>query len=77
MAARILRRKKKTAICFFCKEKKEPNYKDFETLRKHLTDRSKIIGQIRTGLCAKHQRRLSIAVKRARHLGLLPFVTRM
>jgi len=76
MASKIIRRKKRTSFCPFCKANKEPNYKDSETLKKFLTDRAKIIGESRTGLCAKHQRRLSIAVKRARHLGLLPFVTR-
>ncbi|MEJ2348090.1 MAG: 30S ribosomal protein S18 [Patescibacteria group bacterium] len=76
MASRIIRRKKKASNCPFCKSGKEPSYKDYESLKKFLTDRSKIIGEDRSGLCAKHQRRLSIAVKRARHLGLLPFVIR-
>ncbi len=59
--------------CIFCVENKEPGYKDYQTLAKLLTDRAKIIGKKRSGLCSKHQRRLSIAIKRARHLGLIPF----
>ena len=59
--------------CSFCKEGKEPDYKDFKTLAKFVTDRAKIVGRSRSGICAKHQRRLTIEIKRARHLGLLPF----
>lgn len=59
--------------CPFCKEDKDPNYKDYEILGKYISDRAKILGKSRTGLCAKHQRRLSRAIKQARHIGLLPF----
>lgn len=58
--------------CEFCKAKREPDYKNYTALEKYLTDRAKIIGKRRTGICSKHQRRLSVAIKRARHLGLLP-----
>jgi small subunit ribosomal protein S18 len=77
MKKKILRRKKKALHCPFCKEEREPDYKDYKNLEKFMTDRSKIIGENRSGLCAKHQRRLSIAIKRARHLGLLPFVSKV
>jgi len=60
--------------CPFCKNKTNPDYKDVATLEKYMSDRAKILGKDRTGLCAKHQRRLSTAMKRARHLALLPFV---
>lgn len=60
--------------CPFCKSKTDPDYKDIGTLSKYLNDRAKIQGKSRTGLCAKHQRRIGVAVKRARHLALLPFV---
>jgi len=60
--------------CPFCKNDTTPNYKDVETLQKYMSDRAKLLGKDHTGLCAKHQRRLSIAIKRARHLALLPFV---
>jgi small subunit ribosomal protein S18 len=60
--------------CPFDKNGTEPDYKDPETLMKYVSDRAKVLGKDRTGLCAKHQRRLSTAIKRARHLGLLPFI---
>ena len=50
------------------------DYKDVEHLIKFLTPHGQIVGRRRTGYCAKSQRRLKTAVKRARHLGLLPFV---
>jgi small subunit ribosomal protein S18 len=59
--------------CPFCKTDTEPDYKEYSVLAKYLTDRAKMFGKSRTGLCAKHQRRVSIAVKRARHLALLPY----
>jgi len=68
---RYSRRRK---VCAFCLEKtKTIDYKDIATLRRFLTDRGKIRSRRKTGTCAKHQRRLAIAVKRARHLALLPF----
>jgi len=66
--------KRRRKVCAFCLEKtKTIDYKDIATLRRHLTDRGKIRSRRKTGTCAKHQRRLAIAVKRARHLALLPF----
>jgi len=70
---KIPKRRKTTAACLFCKKGKEPDYKDSKALEAYLTDRAKIVGRDRSGLCSKHQRRLSVAIKRARHLGLLPF----
>jgi small subunit ribosomal protein S18 len=61
-------------VCAFCLEKTRTiDYKDVATLRRFLTDRGKIRSRRKTGTCAKHQRRLAVAVKRARHLALLPF----
>ncbi|OGC91831.1 30S ribosomal protein S18 [Candidatus Amesbacteria bacterium RIFCSPHIGHO2_02_FULL_47_9] len=60
--------------CQFCKEKKEPEYKDVATLSKYVSDRGRILGKNRTGVCAKHQRKLAKAIKRAREVALLPFV---
>jgi small subunit ribosomal protein S18 len=62
--------------CFFCKEEKTPSFTDSETLRRFLTERGKIIGRVRSGICAAHQRDLTIAIKHARHLALLPFTSR-
>lgn len=59
--------------CPYCKVDQDPDYKDYENLAKFLTDRAKILGKDRTGICAKHQKRLAIAIKRARHLALLPY----
>ncbi|MBN1811417.1 MAG: 30S ribosomal protein S18 [Anaerolineae bacterium] len=66
-------RRQKT--CFFCEEKiLSIDYKRSDLLWRFLTDRGKIRPRRQTGTCAKHQRQLSLAVKRARHLALLPFV---
>ena len=51
------------------------DYKDVPRLRRFLSDRAKIIPRRVTGTCARHQRQLTVAVKRARHVALLPFVT--
>lgn len=67
------RRKRK--ICRFCDQKvKIIDYKDDRTLRKYLTERGKIIPRRVTGVCARHQRQLTQAIKRGRVLALLPFV---
>ena len=61
--------------CSFCIDKiKAIDYKDSEKLRKYITDRGKIAPRRRTGTCAKHQRILATAIKRARHLALIPYV---
>lgn len=64
-------------VCSFCVDKvKVISYKDADTLRRLLDNHGKIIPRRKTGTCAKHQRRLAVAVKRARHLALLPFTAR-
>ncbi len=60
--------------CYFCTEKKDPQFDDVAVLNRFLTDRAKIVARSRSGLCAKHQRKLTHSVKHARHLALLPFV---
>ena len=61
--------------CAFCADKRLAiDYKQPDMLWRYLTDRGKIRPRRQTGTCAKHQRRLSLAIKRARHLALLPFV---
>ena len=59
--------------CVFCETKKTPNYLEVEELKKFVTERGKILNHAFSGTCNKHQKRLSLAIKRARHLGLLPF----
>ncbi len=64
----------KRKVCSFCVAKAEDiDYKDPSLLRRYISDRGKILPRRRTGTCAKHQRALAMAVKRARHLALLPF----
>jgi small subunit ribosomal protein S18 len=66
------RRKRKT--CRFCENRVDQiDYKDERLLRKFVTDRGKIVPRRISGNCAWHQRRLTAAVKKARHLALLPF----
>jgi len=61
--------------CFFCSQNlKEIDYKDVELLRRFISGQAKIIDPKHTGTCAKHQRKVAQAIKRARYLGLLPFV---
>lgn len=62
--------------CAFCVEKKEPWFSDVENLQRFITERGKIIGRSRSGLCAKHQRSFTKAVKYSRFLALLPFTSR-
>ena len=51
------------------------DYKDTQRLRRYLSERGKIVPRRVTGTCARHQRQLTTAIKRARHLALLPYVT--
>ncbi len=60
-------------VCLFCQEKSEINYKDTAKLRKFVAEGGKILPRRMTGTCAKHQRELAIAIKRARVASLLPF----
>ncbi|MBI2443432.1 MAG: 30S ribosomal protein S18 [Candidatus Levybacteria bacterium] len=62
--------------CYFCKEEKEPWYSDVASLQKFVTDRGKIVGRLRNGLCARHQRRLTFAIKHARIIALMPYTQR-
>ena len=63
-------------VCPFCAQKvKYIDYKSADQLRRFLTDKGKIKARRKIGTCAKHQRRLALAIKRARHVALLPFST--
>ena len=63
-------------VCFFCAEKTVADYKSVELLKRFITDQGKILPRRVTGNCAKHQRTLAIAIKRAREIGLLPYVAK-
>jgi small subunit ribosomal protein S18 len=61
-------------VCAFCASKTDTiDYKDAARLRNFISDRGRIASRRRTGTCARHQRVLAVAIKRARHLALLPF----
>lgn len=69
---RPMRRRKK--VCAFCADaNKALDYKDVALLKKYVSERGKILPRRITGNCAKHQRALTVAVKRARHIALLPY----
>ncbi len=61
-------------VCVFCQNNCQPDYKDQDILRRLTTDRGKIVPRRLNGCCAKHQRGLATAIKRARHMAILPFV---
>jgi small subunit ribosomal protein S18 len=68
---RIRKRKK---VCNFCVDKMNViDYKDTNKIKKYISERGKILPRRITGNCAKHQRALTIAIKRARHIALLPY----
>lgn len=67
------RRRKK--VCAFCSDKEHEliNYKDTNKLKRYMSERGKILPRRITGTCAKHQRALTMAIKRARHVALMPY----
>lgn len=76
----IKRRKsyRRQKVCKFCVDKVEQvDYKDVRRLRSFVTDRGRIIPRRISGTCAPHQRELTVAVKRARNIALLPFVAEL
>lgn len=76
MARREYGRRSKKRICSFCAGKsKVIDYKDLNKLGKYITERGKILPRRISGNCAKHQRELTIAIKKARYMALLPFTT--
>lgn len=69
-------RKGHRKVCQFCVDKIEYiDYKDVARLRRYMSERAKILPRRVTGTCARHQRDLTIAIKRARQVALVPFVT--
>ena len=68
------RGRRKKRVCQLCIEKVgHIDYKDVAKLRKHVSERGKILPRRITGNCAKHQRALTVAIKRSRHIALLPY----
>lgn len=73
-ARRQVKRMPKRKVCLFCAEKvEEIDYKDVQKIKKFITEKGKIIPRRMSGVCAAHQRRLALAIKRARVMALLPF----
>lgn len=71
---KMMRKKKK--VCQFCQDKIEHiDYKDVNRLRKCVSERAKILPRRITGTCAKHQRQLTVAIKRARHIAIMPYIS--
>lgn len=69
-------KKESKKVCVFCAEKSEViDYKNSAKLRKYMTEKGKIIPRRTTGVCARHQRELTTAIKRARVMALLPYKT--
>ncbi len=72
--AKPYRRRRK--VCEFCENKIENiDYKDTATLKKYISERGKILPRRATGTCAKHQRKVTEAIKRARNVALLPYTS--
>ena len=72
MRRRPIRRRRQ--VCAFCEDKNLViDFKDVNTLKKYISERGKILPRRITGNCAKHQRAITLAVKRARHVALLPY----
>jgi ribosomal protein S18 len=68
--------RKRKKQCAFCTDKVDYiDYKDIARLRKCISERAKILPRRITGTCAKHQRQLTVSIKRARHIALLPYVS--
>lgn len=73
---KAFRPKRKKKVCTFCAEKAtQIDYKDAAKLRKFVSERSKILPRRITGVCAKHQRELTTAIKRARQIAVLPYIS--
>lgn len=68
-------RRPRKRVCSFCVDKVEViDYKDTHKIRKYITERGKILPRRISGNCAKHQRQVTVAIKRARHIALLPYI---
>ena len=67
-----IRRRKK--VCVFCGKDNELDYKDVAKLKRYVSERGKILPRRITGNCARHQRALTTAIKRARHISLMPYI---
>ena len=73
--ARPFNRNKRKKVCIFCADKiAYIDYKDTKKLSKFISERGKILPRRISGACAKHQRQITVAIKRARHVALMPYI---
>lgn len=72
---RFIKRLTRARNCPLCAADANADYKDVGLLKKHLSERGKILSRGKTGVCARHQRQVTKAIKRARVVALLPFVS--
>ena len=72
---KVFKKTPRKKVCAFCQNKAETiDYKDVNTLKRYITEGGKILPRRMTGVCARHQRELAVAVKRARQMALIPYV---
>ena len=75
MQKKKFKKSSRRKVCTFCVDKVETiDYKDVNKLRKYITEKGKILPRRQTGTCARHQRELATAIKRARFMALIPYV---
>ena len=75
IAPKKFKKTSRKKVCGFCADKLEAiDYKDINRLKKYITEKGKILPRRQTGTCAKHQRELATAIKRARFMALIPYV---
>lgn len=75
IAPKRFKKPSRKKVCNFCVDKVEYiDYKDITKLRRYITEKGKIVPRRQTGTCAKHQRELTTAIKRARFMALIPYV---
>ncbi|MFA6007431.1 MAG: 30S ribosomal protein S18 [Candidatus Shapirobacteria bacterium] len=72
---KLIKLKGRGKDCAFCKGKIDPNWRDYEKLKEYLSPRCRILSAQASGVCMKHQRKLSQVIKEARELALLPYTT--
>jgi small subunit ribosomal protein S18 len=73
---KLVQRGRGRRACFFDANKMEPDFSDTAILKKFISERGKIVPAAKSGVCAKHQRQVTRAIKQARQLGLLPYLNR-
>ena len=75
VTAKKFKKPAKKKVCSFCVDHaKEIDYKDVAKLKRYITEKGKILPRRQTGTCAEHQRALTVAIKRAREMALIPYV---